>query len=73
MRRALFVGLVLIVGCQGVVGPARRTCLPDEVDDPRFTIDEQKYRARDRIGLPDGSNAVGPRTDADINPFGRGR
>jgi hypothetical protein len=73
MRRTLLAGLIFLAGCQGVVGPARRTFLPDAVDDPRYTIDEQKVRARERIGLPEGSKAVGPPTDADFNPFNRGR
>jgi hypothetical protein len=73
MRQTLLAGLIFLAGCQGVVGPAKRTTLQDSVDDPRYTIDEQKVRARDRVGLPDGSRAVGPATDADFNPFGRGR
>lgn len=73
MRRTLLVGLVCLAGCQTVVGPARRAQLTDDVDAPQYTIDEQKVRARERVGLPDGSKAVGPPTDADFNPFGRGR
>ena len=73
MRRTLLAGLIFLAGCQSVVGPAKRTALQDSVDDPRYTIDEQKVRARERVGLPDGSRAVGPATDADFNPFGRGR
>ena len=73
MRRTLLIGLICLAGCQTVVGPARRARLPDEAADPQYSIDEQKVRARERIGLPDGAKAVGPATDADFNPFGRGR
>jgi hypothetical protein len=72
MRWTLLVGLLLLAGCQGVVGPVRRTFLSDEVDDPRYTIDEQRQRARDRLGLPEDSSAVGPRTDADLPLARRG-
>lgn len=73
MRRVLLLGLLGLAGCHTVVGPARRARLPDDVTDPRLSIDEQKVRARERVGLPDGSKAVGPPTEADFNPFGRGR
>jgi len=73
MRRTLLFGLIVLAGCQGVVGPAQRARQAERVDDPRYTIDEQKLRAKDRLGLPDGSKSVGPPTDADFNPFGRGR
>lgn len=73
MRHLLLLGLIVAIGCQGVVGPGRRTLMNDRIDDPCLSIDEQKVRARERIGLPDGAKAVGPTTDADFNPFGKGR
>src|SRR5205809_461803 len=38
MRRTLLAGLIFLAGCQGVVGPARRTCLPDAVAEPRASL-----------------------------------
>jgi hypothetical protein len=76
MGRLLRVGILLLAGCQSVVGPLRR---PDERvddpyrDDPRFrpTVPEQFRRERDQIAFPDGSNTL-PRTGAEIpNAFGR--
>jgi hypothetical protein len=67
MHRLLLAGLVFLAGCQGVVGPVRRTCITEPVDDPRLTIDEQQQRARDRLALPQESPAIGPRTYAE-NP-----
>jgi len=71
MHRLLLVGLLFLAGCQGVVGPVRRTSITDPIDDPRLTIDEQKQRERDRLALPDASQAIGPRTYSD-NPTYRG-
>lgn len=71
MHRLALAGLVFVVGCQGVVGPAQRRCLLDPIDNPCLTADEQKQRERDRLALPDASTAVGPRTYAD-NPALRG-
>jgi hypothetical protein len=70
MRRFL-VGLLLLAGCQGVVGPFQRTCITEPIDDCRLTIDEQKQRERERLALPDVSQAVGPRTYSG-NPNYRG-
>jgi hypothetical protein len=51
MRKSLAVALLLLTGCQNVAGPfAGRP--PQRVDDPHVSTDEQKYRARDQIGLP---------------------
>jgi hypothetical protein len=72
MARILLIGLLALTGCQGVVGPVRRTFQTDTIDDPRLTIPEQEQRARDRLGLPEGGRDVGPPTDASL-PYGRGR
>lgn len=71
MRTLFLAGLILTVGCQGVVGPAQRRCLTDPIDDPRLTPDQQKERERERAALPEGSNAYGPRTFAE-NPALKG-
>jgi hypothetical protein len=64
MRWTLFAGLVLLAGCQGVVGPARRACLDEKIDNPCLSIEEQQQRARDRLALPLDSPIVGPPTNA---------
>jgi len=55
MHRILLVGLFLLMacGCQNVVGPMQRRCLPDRIDDPRLTIDEQERKGRERLALPE--------------------
>jgi hypothetical protein len=62
MRRLLFIGLVCLAGCQGTVGPIKRTSISDPIDDPRLSIEEQQQRARDRLALPESGSAIGPRT-----------
>jgi len=71
MHRLMFLGLVALAGCQGVVGPVRRGCMADVIDGPCLSPDEQKQRARDQLALPEASRAVGPRTYAD-NPALKG-
>jgi hypothetical protein len=71
MHRLLFVGLAFLVGCQGLVGPVKRTCITDPIDNPCLTLEEQKERERDRLALPYTSPATGPRTYAE-NPAYRG-
>jgi hypothetical protein len=59
MHRFLLIGVLLLAGCQNVVGPfqSRR---PERVDDPLLSINEQQRRGRDRLALPDDSPAFGP-------------
>lgn len=72
MRRLLFACLVLILaGCQGVVGPRQRRFLTTPIDDPCLTPGEQKERERDRSPLPEGNPAYGPRTYSE-NPALKG-
>lgn len=61
MYRLLLIGLLLLTGCQNIMGPfqSRR---PERVDDPLLTINEQKRRARDRLALPDEAVTVAPPT-----------
>jgi hypothetical protein len=72
MRRLLSVGLLLLVGCQTVVGPRKRLFNGEQVDDPRLSTGErpstgeQMRRARDQLAFPDGSPAVAPRTGSEI-------
>lgn len=61
MRRLIVIGLLLLAGCQGIVGPRQRACqTPQRVDDPCLTIDQQERRGRDRLALPDNSPLVAP-------------
>ncbi len=66
MHRLFLTGLLVVAGCQGVVGPIQRRCLTDPIDDPRLSPDEQKARLRERSALPIDSPTVGPRTYADV-------
>jgi hypothetical protein len=62
MRRIGWIGVVLLLsGCQSVVGPRQRQTIPGVVDDPRLSIREQERKGRDRLALPDESPAVAPR------------
>ena len=65
MRRLLLCGLLVLTGCQGVVGPRQRPCLPGSIDDPWLSPDEQKARLRDRLAVPQNSQTIGPRTYAE--------
>ena len=67
MHRLFLFGLLLLLlaGCQGVVGPFQQRSQTGKIDDPRFTTDEQQVRVRDRLALPEYSPSVGPRTYAE--------
>jgi hypothetical protein len=61
MRKLILAGLVLLAGCQGVVGPLQRACYPcQKVDDPCVSIDEQRRRGRNCLALPEESPRVAP-------------
>jgi hypothetical protein len=60
MRKCFLVGIVMLAGCQGVVGPRERTRMKDPVDDPRYTITEQERRGRDRLAYPEHIPAAEP-------------
>ncbi len=66
MSRLLTVGILLLVGCQGTVGPRQRALQPQKVDAPCTPIDEQMRKGRDQLAFPDGSGAAGPRTYAEV-------
>lgn len=71
MRRLSLVGLLVLAGCQGVVGPLQRRGINAPIDDPRLSTAEQQQRARDRLPFPDSSAATGPRTYAEEPVRGR--
>lgn len=50
--------LLLIAGCDNLVGPFRRP--PTRVDDPRLSIAEQEKRGRDNLAFPDQAPLAGP-------------
>lgn len=61
MRRLVLLGLLLLTGCQNLVGPFRRTTT-ERPDSPYYTIPEQERRGRAAWGLPDESFLGGPRS-----------
>ncbi len=72
MRRILYFGIVLLVGCQGVAKPRDRRGDLTRVDNPALSIEEQKQLGRDRLALPDASRTLVPRSSADLNgPYNR--
>jgi hypothetical protein len=60
MRKLIPLGLLLLAGCQNIVGPLEHR-QPLRVDDPRLPIPEQEQRGRDRLALPDASDHLAPR------------
>ena len=72
MHRTLYLVVLFLVGCQGVVGPREHREHPTQVDVPCLPIEEQKRIGRDRLALPEQSTTIAPRTYADfLGPFGR--
>jgi len=59
MRRFCVVALLLLAGCQNVMGPLQYR-QPIRVDDPCVSIGEQKRRGRDRLALPEDSGVTAP-------------
>ena len=58
MRHLLLCGLLVLAGCQNVVGPLGRE--PVRVDDPRLPIPEQERRGRAYLSLPNENYLAGP-------------
>ena len=58
MRRIMLLGVLLLAGCEGIIGPRAHRQDTTPVDDPRLSIAEQKARGRDRLALPDTSNVL---------------
>jgi len=63
MSRWWLIGVLLLAGCQNVVGPFRARA-PARVDDPVLTISEQERLGRDRLALPEEAFTVGPKSGA---------
>jgi hypothetical protein len=70
MRQLLLPAVLLLAGCQGVIGP-REPRQPVRVDDPRVSIAEQERRGRDRLALPDASSLL-PQTSGETRPMSNG-
>ncbi len=66
MRRLVMVAVMLLAGCESLMGPRKRALAPEKVDPPYLTIKEQEYRGRDRLAYPDPQPWVGPRTWAEV-------
>jgi hypothetical protein len=70
MRKLILVGVLMLTGCQGIVGPFQ-VRKPERVDDPQYTIDEQQRRGRDRLAIP--AQDVGPQSGVELPPNYGGR
>lgn len=68
---AIILSTTIGVGCRNVGGlcAARQKPRPD---DPRYTIEEQQRRARDKYALPTDDFRLGPPTNSAL-PGGIGR
>jgi hypothetical protein len=72
MRYLLLCCLLVLTGCQNIVGPAGRE--PVRADDPRLPISEQERRGRAFLSTPNDSFLSGPqvftpRTDSVPNQY----
>lgn len=63
MKRIVLAALLLLAGCQNVVGPFRSRG-PERVDDPLYTIAEQQRRGRAQLAVPDDQTTMAPKTYA---------
>lgn len=65
MRRLILCGLLVLAGCEGVIGPRQRACQPSSINAPCLSPDEQNARLRDQVAVPLNSPTIGPRTYAE--------
>jgi hypothetical protein len=66
MRRIVPAAILLLAGCQDLVGPRQRGPLPPgAVANPCLTIPEQQRRGRSLLALPEASPVVAPPTFAE--------
>jgi hypothetical protein len=74
-RTLTILGLALLVGmsvgCKNTGGLCEAKAKP-RPDDPSYTIEEQKRRARDKYALPGDDFRLAPATNSDL-PGGVGR
>ena len=67
MRRVIVLGLLLLAGCKGTVGPFQSRQRPPV--DPLFSIEEQRMRAYDRYSLPFDDRRTVPNAYIDQRQF----
>jgi hypothetical protein len=67
MRRWIFLGLLLLAGCQNTIGPLENyeRSRPDQ---PYYSISQQEYLGRDRYPWPQDNFSTGPKTG--VNNYG---
>ena len=69
MRKLMAIGLLLLAGCQNTYGPfAARP--PQRPDDPRYSVEEQKSRVNDQVGVPNDFDSQMPRSGNAIPGLG---
>ena len=66
MRWTLYLTVLLMVGCEGTIGPRERRCDPRPVDNPCLPMDLQKRIVESRLALPETSPTVAPRSYGDF-------
>jgi hypothetical protein len=70
MQRIVLAGMLLMAGCQHVVGPFQSRT--QRIDDPAISIEEQQRRGRERLALPQDQDSLAPKTYSDFpSPTGR--
>ena len=58
MRRLFFLSVILLAGCQNVLGPFRRE--PQRPDNPALSIGEQERLGRGQLALPEDYSKLTP-------------
>ena len=72
MRRLMCLGLLLLAGCESMVGPREHRANPVQVDNPCLSIAEQQRLGRERLAIPEMNTNIAPRTYVDfLGPNGR--
>jgi hypothetical protein len=66
MRHLLLCSLLLLAGCQNVVGPGQPRTV--RVDDPLLPTSDQAWRGRAFLAKPDESYLSGPQTGIASGP-----
>jgi hypothetical protein len=66
MRNLFLCSVLVLAGCQNIVGPAQPRTV--RVDDPRLPVPEQEFRGRSYLALPDQSYLAGPQNGIATRP-----
>jgi hypothetical protein len=59
MYRLMLAGLLLVAGCQNILGPFQPRD-PKRVDNPNLSISEQESLGRNRYAFPQSSPNIAP-------------